>query len=58
MTSHMTGLNRKRGGAVKYMEVPNRNVRDIVDRLEYSNPFIDIEEAGSSGQKKESRRVR
>ena len=29
-----------------------------MDRLEYSNPFIDVEEAGSSGQKEESRRVR
>ena len=47
MTSHMTGLNRKRSGAVKYMEVPSRTVRDVMDRLEYSNPFIDIEEAGS-----------
>ena len=27
MTSHMTGLNRKRNGTVKYMEVPNKNVR-------------------------------
>ena len=52
MTSHMTGLNRKRSGAVKHMEVPSRTVRDIMDRLEYSNPFIDIEEAGSSGQKR------
>ena len=54
MTSHMTGLNRKRSGAVKYMEVPSKTVRDIMDRLEYSNPFIDIEEAGSSGQKRKA----
>ena len=54
MTSHMTGLNRKRSGAVKYMEVPSRTVRDIMDRLEYSNPFIDIEDAGSSGQSKKA----
>ena len=54
MTSHMTGYNRTRGGAVKYMEVPNRNVGDVMDRLEYSNPFIDIEEAGSSGQKRKA----
>ena len=54
MTSHMTGLNRKRSGAVKYMEVPSRTVRDIMDRLEYSNPFIDIEDAGSSGQNKKA----
>ena len=54
MTSHMTGFNRKRRGAVKYMEVPNRNVRDIMDRLEYSNLFIVIEEAGSSGQKRKA----
>ena len=54
MTSHMTGLNRKRSGAVKHMEVPSRTVRDIMDRLEYSNPFIDIEEAGSSGKKRQS----
>ena len=54
MTSHMTGYNGKRSGAVKYVEVPNRNVRDIMDRLEYSNPFIDIEEAGSSGQKRKA----
>ena len=44
MTSHMTGFNRKRSGTVKHM-----NVRDIMDRLEYCNPLIDIEEAGSSG---------
>ena len=36
MTSHMTGLNRKRSGTVKYTQVPSRTVRD----LEYSNPFI------------------
>ena len=54
MTSHMTGLNRKRSGAVKYMEVPSRTVRGIMDRLEYSNPFIDIEDAGSSGQNKKA----
>ena len=54
MTSHMTGLNRKRSGAVKYMEVPSKTVRDIMDRLEHSNPFIDIEEAGSSGQKRKA----
>ena len=50
----MTGLNRKRSGAVKYMEVPSRTVRDIMDRLEHSNPFIDIEDAGSSGQNKKA----
>ena len=54
MTSHMTGLNRKRSGAVKNMEVSSRTVRDIMDRLAYSNPFIDIEEAGSSGQKRKA----
>ena len=54
MTSHMTGLNRKRSGAVKYMEVPSRTVRDIMDRLEYSNPFINIEEAGPSGRKRKA----
>ena len=54
MTSHMTGLNRKRSGTVKHMEFPSRTVRDIMDRLEYSNPFIDIEEAGSSGQKRQA----
>ena len=53
-TSHMTGLNRKRSGAVKYMEVPSKTVWDIMDRLEYLNPFIDIEEAGSSGQKRKA----
>ena len=54
MTSHMTGLNRKRSGAVKYVQVPNRTVRDVMDRLEHSNPFIDVEEAGSSGQKRKA----
>ena len=44
----------KESGTVKYMEVPNRNVRVIMDRLEYSNPFIDIEEAGSSGQERKA----
>ena len=53
MTSHMTGFNRKRSGAVKY-EVPNKNVRDIMDKLAYSNPFIDLEEASSSGQKRKA----
>ena len=38
MTSHMTGCNRKRTGTVKYKEVPNRNVRDIMDRLESRKP--------------------
>ena len=52
MTTHMTGLNRKRNGTVKYMEVPNKNVRDIMDKLKYSNPFIDIKEA--SGQKRKA----
>ena len=51
MTSHMNG---KRSGAVKYMEVPNKNVRDIMDKLAYSNPFIDLEEASSSGQKRKA----
>ena len=54
MTSHMTGLSRKRSGTVKHMEVPSKTVRDIMDRLEYSNPFINIEEAGSSGQKRKA----
>ena len=36
------------------MEVPSKTVRDIMDRLEYSNPFINIEEAGSSGQKRKA----
>ena len=54
MTSHMTGFNRKRSGAVKCMEVPNKNVRDIMDKLAYSNPFIDLEEASSSGQKRKA----
>ena len=38
-TTHMTGLNRKRNGTVKYMEVPNKNVRDIMNGLAYTNPF-------------------
>ena len=54
MTSHMTGLNRKRTGTVKYMEVPNKTVRDIMDRLAYTNPFIDLEEASSTGQKRKA----
>ena len=55
MTSHMTGLNRKRNGTVKYMEVPNKNVRDIMDRLAYTNPS-----RGSQSHRPEtdSRRVR
>ena len=51
MTSHMTGFNRKRNGTVKHMEVPNKNIRDIMDRLAYTNPFIDLEEASPTGQK-------
>ena len=39
-TTHITGLNRKRNGTVKYMEVPNKNVRDIMDGLAYTNPYI------------------
>ena len=54
MTTHMTGLNRKRNGAVKYMEVLNKTVRDIMDRLAYTNPFIDLEEASSTGQKRKA----
>ena len=53
-TTHMTGLNRKRNGIVKYMEVPNKNVRDIMDGLAYTNPFIDLEEASSTGQKRKA----
>ena len=52
-TTHMTGLNNKRNGAVKY-EVPNKNVRDIMDGLAYTNPFIDLEEASSTGQKRKA----
>ena len=53
-TTHMTGLNRKKHGTVKYMDVPNKAVRDITHGLTYTNPYVDFEEASSTGQKRKA----
>ena len=52
--SHVPEVRQGDLCTAKHMEVPSRTVRDVTDRLEYSNPFIDIEEAGSSGQKRKA----
>ena len=39
-------------GTVKYTKVPNKTVRDTMDGLACTNPFIDLEEASSPGQKR------
>ena len=39
---------------MKYMEVPIKAVRGIMDELTYTNPYIDFEEAMLTGQKRKA----